>query len=176
MNQQRQSHAFFFNKIMTEIYGRKKRKCILECLVNQNAWLTKMFGLNSLPQVENCIKNISHVFCKQGQKQSGSVTASWFWWASMAQLLLILICLKGQKSLLIDPVSSRFLTLSGTSYQLALEAVIFFFFNQKMEIYVSSAILELLHKETKDFLDFEKTFDIISAFLVQAHWLPGKLR
>lgn len=120
------SCIFFFNKIMTEIYGRKKRKCILECLVNQNAWLTKMFGLNSLPQVENCIKNISHVFCKQGQKQSSSITASWFWWASVAQLLLILICLKGQKSLLIDPVSSRFLTLSITSYQLALEAVIFF--------------------------------------------------
>ena len=143
MNQQRQSHAFFFNKIMTEIYGRKKRKCILECLVNQNAWLTKMFGLNSLPQVENCIKNISHDFCKQGQKQSGSVTASWFWWASMAQLLLILICLKGQKSLLIDPVSSRFLTLSGTSYQLALEAVIYFFLIRKwksmyLQLYWSS--------------------------------------
>lgn len=45
-----------------------------------------------------------------------------------------------------------------------------------MEIYVSSAILELLHKETKGFLDFEKTFDIISASLAQAHWLPGKLR
>lgn len=45
-----------------------------------------------------------------------------------------------------------------------------------MEIYVSSAILKLLHKESKSFLDFEKTFDIISPFLVQAHWLPGKLR
>ena len=37
-----------------------------------------------------------------------------------------------------------------------------------MEIYISSAILKLLHKESKSFLDFEKTFDIISAFLVQA--------
>lgn len=44
-----------------------------------------------------------------------------------------------------------------------------------MEIYISSAILKLLHKESKSFLDFEKTFDIISAFLVQAHWLPAKL-
>lgn len=55
--------CIFFNKIMTEIYGRKERKCILECLVNQNAWLTKIFGLNSSPQVENWIKNVSHVFC-----------------------------------------------------------------------------------------------------------------
>ena len=46
---------------------------------------------------------------------------------TMAQLLQILLCLKGQKSLLIDPLSSRFLTLSVTSYWLALEAVIFFF-------------------------------------------------
>lgn len=37
-----------------------------------------------------------------------------------------------------------------------------------MEIYISSAIPRLLHKAK---LDFEKTFDIISAFLVQAHWL-----
>lgn len=33
----------FLNNIMTQIYGRKKRKCILECLVNQNARFTNMF-------------------------------------------------------------------------------------------------------------------------------------
>ena len=83
---------FFFNKIMTEIYGRKKRKCILECSVNQNAWLTKMFGLNSLPQVENCIKNVSHVFCSRERSRVAALLLRgfgglpWlsFFWSSSA--------------------------------------------------------------------------------------------
>lgn len=92
----------------------------------------------------------------------------------MAQLLLILICLRSQKSLLIDTVNSRLLTLSVTSYWLALGTKTYFF-NYKTQICVSSALLKLLHVESKSFLDFE-IFDIISAFLVQARWLPGKLK
>ena len=84
---------FFFNKIMTEIYGRKKRKCILEYLVNQNAWLTKMFGLNSLPQVENYIKNVSHVFCSRDRNRVAALLLRgfgglpWlnFFWSSSAR-------------------------------------------------------------------------------------------
>jgi hypothetical protein len=42
---------------MAHIYGRKKRMCILKCLVSYNASFIKYLGHNSFQEVENNMEN-----------------------------------------------------------------------------------------------------------------------
>lgn len=65
-------------------------------------------------------------------------------------------------------------TVSNFSLVSIRNKAIFFFFRKWKSVYLRLYWSSCVWKQ--NFLDFEKIFDITSAFLVQAHWLSGKLR